>query len=102
MQHRKEFVELLCEYPTCSEPTLNAVVVTRVCDEHMEHRNYCSELHAALALLEVVRTEVVGYYAEFKAKEYILQFVGRSLAGEPITYTRQDGIDRVVDRILST
>jgi hypothetical protein len=120
MQHREESAEVtlglcrhsyiegrlvlspICEYPTCTKSTLNGVVITCVSGQDLKHRSYCCELHAAFALLEVARNEVVGCYTEANPNEKILQLAARSSAGELVTTTRQDDIDREVDRILSS
>ena len=92
-----------CEYPTCTDTSLNGIVVTFINGKQLEHRAYCCELHAAFALLELAQGDLSGAgAAEGTASKCITKMVARSLAGEPVTDKRQDDIDGEVDRILGS
>lgn len=92
-----------CEYPTCSDTSINGIVVTFINGKQLEHRAYCCELHAAFALLELAQRDLAGDGAsEGVASDCIAKMVARSLAGEPITDTSQDDIDGDVDSILGS
>ncbi len=88
-----------CEYPTCTETSLNGVAITSV---RSKHRTYCCELHAAFALLEIARNDVPAWYSKLKSTELILALAARSLAGELVTTMGQSDIDREVEHILSS
>ena len=91
-----------CEYPTCTETSLNGVAITCVRSERLQYRTYCCELHAAFALLEIARNDVPAWYSKTKSTELILALAARALAGELVTTRGQGDIDREVEHILSS
>lgn len=91
-----------CEYPACTETSLNGVGITCVRSERLQYRTYCCELHAAFALLEIARNDVPASYSKTKSTELILALAARSLAGELVTTMGQGDIDREVEQILSS
>jgi hypothetical protein len=70
-----EEVKAGCRYTTCGDSIFNGVKVILWDGETEDHRWYCSELHAAFALLDSMRSLGIAD---------IVSMVQRSLEGQPM------------------